>query len=71
MSLITTAPTVVYEVQTRCIDFDRNPPHAGPQEIKQIKEPFISATIHAPSGTVAPLSGFVKSGAVYRKTSVM
>ena len=58
MSLITTAPTVVYEVQTTDEEILRieNPAHMpDPQEIKQIKEPFISATIHVPSEYCGPV----------------
>jgi GTP-binding protein LepA len=52
MSLITTAPTVVYEVSTTDGEVLRieNPAHMpDSQSISQIKEPFIAATIHVPS----------------------
>ena len=51
MDLITTAPTVVYHVDTtdgETLKVD-NPAHLPePQEIAEIREPYIKATIHVP-----------------------
>jgi GTP-binding protein LepA len=60
MSLITTAPTVVYEVGMTDGDVRRieNPsllPEA--QEISYIREPFIKSTIHVPSEYCGPVIG--------------
>ncbi len=52
MSLITTAPTVVYEVGMTDGTMERieNPAHLPDvQEISYIREPFIKSTIHVPS----------------------
>jgi GTP-binding protein LepA len=52
MNLITTAPTVVYEVDTtdgETLKID-NPAHLPEvQNIAQIREPYIKATVHVPS----------------------
>lgn len=58
MSLITTAPTVVYEVvgtdgEVFNIENPANLP--DPQEIAEIREPYIKATIHVPSEYCGPV----------------
>lgn len=58
MSLITTAPTVVYDVTTTDGELLRieNPAHMpDPQEIREIREPFIQATIHVPTEYCGPV----------------
>jgi GTP-binding protein LepA len=52
LNLITTAPTVVYKVQTsdgRAFELE-NPAHLpDPTKIVKLEEPFVKVTIHAPS----------------------
>ncbi|MEE2789202.1 MAG: translation elongation factor 4 [Myxococcota bacterium] len=58
MSLITTAPTVIYEITTTDGEIVRieNPAHLPDvQEIQQIREPYIKAVIHVPSEYCGPV----------------
>jgi GTP-binding protein LepA len=58
MDLITTAPTVVYEVDTTDGEMLRidNPAHLPEiQSIAQIREPYIKSTVHVPSEYCGPV----------------
>ncbi|MCA9537590.1 MAG: translation elongation factor 4 [Myxococcales bacterium] len=58
VDLITTAPTVVYEVDTTDGQSTRieNPAHLpDPQNILEIREPYIKAVIHVPSEYAGPV----------------
>jgi GTP-binding protein LepA len=58
MDLITTAPTVVYEVVAVTGEILRvdNPAHLPPaDEIEEIREPYIKATIHVPTEYCGPV----------------
>jgi len=52
LSLITTAPTVIYRVKTTSgaiVTIDNPAKMPPPQEVESIEEPFIRATIHLPA----------------------
>ncbi|HET6264821.1 MAG TPA: translation elongation factor 4 [Usitatibacter sp.] len=58
MDLITTAPTVVYQVQTRdgeVIEIDNPSKLPDPSRIEEIREPMIRATIIMPQEYVGPV----------------
>jgi GTP-binding protein LepA len=58
MDLITTAPTVVYEVLTKegeTLRVDNPARLPAPDEIEDIREPYIKATIHVPTEYCGPV----------------
>lgn len=58
IELITTAPSVIYEVEKtddEMVEVDNPSTMPGPQEIKEISEPFVKATIMVPNDYVGPV----------------